>query len=274
MKELQVKKINDKSNTTILLDSITHFQKNPIKILNSSQKNSGKNLIELNFLSKKSGSRLELHPDSKKNRIYNKISEFFSDWEHDRKYYNGEDYLFHSSPEKLIKYQNLLNSQHFTENANCDSQPLKWDLMIFSALGLPLLGIETKVKLQTSANWVTKFYRNLMEFWHPEDLPFFIMAFPDKFYLWRKDQLTPDYSPNYIIDATLFLQPYFTKTGIHPQCIHGESFELMVGSWLANILNVKTSAEDLDISEQWLLESGLYQAISGGELRYDNGVDR
>lgn len=98
------------------------------------------------------------------------------------------------------------------------------------------------------------------------------MVFPDKFYLWTEvdqDQSEPTYTePTYTIDALPILQPYLERARLTAEQISGESLELIVSSWLGEIIHAEHFADNIDPSQQWLLESGLYAALAGGKFEY------
>jgi hypothetical protein len=100
-------------------------------------------------------------------------------------------------------------------------------------------------------------------------IPFFLMAFPDRFYLWTEPEVySSQTEPTYIIDAIPVLKPYFERAGIIPEKIRGDSFELLVASWLSDLINTEKLPEEFNESQRWLIDSELYMAISGENLKY------
>ena len=146
---------------------------------------------------------------------------------------------------------------------------LRWDLLVNNYQGKPILGVEVKAKMNTSSDWAVKFRHNILIDNPVQKIPFFLMAFPDHFYLWTEPDIYSNQSkPNYIIDALSVLKPYFERAGIMPEKIRGDSFELLVASWLSDMINSEQLPEEFDQSQRWLIDSGLYMAISGGNLKY------
>jgi hypothetical protein len=41
-----------------------------------------------------------------------------------------------------------------------------------------------------------------------------------------------------------------------------------VASWLSDMINSEQLPEEFNESQHWLIDSGLYVAISGGDLKY------
>lgn len=144
-----------------------------------------------------------------------------------------------------------------------------WDFLIKNNQDQPILGVEVKTKMNTSSDWVIKFRHNILMDSYVQKIPFFLMAFPDRFYLWTEPGIYSNQSePTYIIDALPVLKPYFERAGIMPEKIRGDSFELLVGSWLSDMINSEQLPEEFNESQYWLIDSGLYVAISGGDLKY------
>jgi hypothetical protein len=148
-------------------------------------------------------------------------------------------------------------------------QDLGWDLVVNNYQGKPILGVQLKTKMNTSSDWVVKFRHNILMDNSVQKIPFFLMAFPDRFYLWTEPDIYSNQSkPTYIIDALPVLKLYFERAGIMPEKIRGDSFELLVASWFSDLIHSEQLPEEFDASQHWLIDSGLYVAISGGDLKY------
>jgi hypothetical protein len=148
-------------------------------------------------------------------------------------------------------------------------QDVGWDLLVNNYQGELILGVQLKTKMNTSSDWAVKFRHNILTDSLAQKIPFFLMAFPDRFYLWTEPDIYSNQSkPTYIIDALPVLKPYFERAGIMPEKIRGDSFELLVASWLSDLIHSEQLPEEFNESQHWLIDSGLYVAISGGDLKY------
>jgi hypothetical protein len=144
-----------------------------------------------------------------------------------------------------------------------------WDLSVNNRAGQLILAVEVKRKTQASAKWAAQLRRNILAHGTFPKTPYFLMAFPDKFYLWTDPDSPLDYSePTYTIDAQPILEPYLKRSGLTADQISGHSLELIISSWLGEIM-YSDQLEDLDNSQQWLMESGLYKALAGGQLEHE-----
>jgi hypothetical protein len=64
-----------------------------------------------------------------------------------------------------------------------------------------------------------------------------LLALPDRLYLWKDISNTPELiEPTYELDATPFFQPYYERANISPDHLSGQSFELIVTSWLNELI--------------------------------------
>ena len=146
---------------------------------------------------------------------------------------------------------------------------LGWDLLVNNYRGKPILGVQLKTKINTSSDWAVKFRHNILMDSYVQKIPFFLMVFPDRFYLCTNPEIySSQIERIYCTDTLSVLKPYFEGAGIIPEKIREDSFELLVASWLSDIINSEKLPEEFDESQRWLIDSGLYTAISGGHLKY------
>jgi hypothetical protein len=130
------------------------------------------------------------------------------------------------------------------------------------------LVVEVKKKQDASLDWATQLRRNILAHGTFPNAPFFLLALPDRFYLWKngvKNQETGD--PTYAIDAKPMLKPYLERAGVDAEQISSQSLEFIIAAWLSELAYKKPN--ELDFSERWLVESGLYDALAGGHLEYE-----
>ncbi|MGL5941158.1 MAG: hypothetical protein ACRC2S_12320 [Waterburya sp.] len=143
-----------------------------------------------------------------------------------------------------------------------------WDLLVDNSNGQPILIVEVKSKTNTSSEWAAKLRRNILAHEILPKVPYFLLVFPDKFYLWVNNtevNLTEE-KPDYTIDANPILQPYFKRIGIQDNHIRQQSLELIIASWLNELIYSEETDEKQ--SQSWLIESGLYDALRGGKVNY------
>lgn len=146
----------------------------------------------------------------------------------------------------------------------------RWDLSVDDRNGQLTLVVEVKRKINVSPKWAAKLRQNILAHGTFPKAPYFLMIFPDKFYLWSNAEAYQDQSePTYTIDASPILQPYFERAGIGAEQVSGASLELIIASWLSEIIHSNQPPENIDDSQQWLIESGLYAALVGGKIEHE-----
>jgi hypothetical protein len=143
-----------------------------------------------------------------------------------------------------------------------------WDLAVYDKDGQLVLVVQVKGKLNASAQWASQLRSNILAHGIYPKAPYFLMVFPDKFYLWTNEDAQLDISePTYALDGRPILKPYLDKAGItQGQKISSQSLVLIVASWLSKIIYSEMPLGETDESERWLVDSGLYAAIAGGSF--------
>ena len=145
-----------------------------------------------------------------------------------------------------------------------------WDLAVYNRDEQLVLVAEVKNKLNATPEWAAQLRRNILAHGVYPNAPYLLVALPDRFYLWTDSCSQSERTePNYAIDARPLLQPYFDQVGVAADQISRQSLELIIASWLGNIVYSDQIPEQLDESERWLTESGLYAAILGGRFEHE-----
>lgn len=145
-----------------------------------------------------------------------------------------------------------------------------WDISIYNRNKQLVLAVEVKAILNTSPEWAAQYRRNIFAHGILPNAPYLLFVFPDKLCLWKNSEITNEKTlPDYSIDAYTILKPYFQRSRVTPEKIRSQSLELIVISWLADIMHLKTASSFLE-SEKWIVESGLFTAISQGKFAIED----
>ena len=141
----------------------------------------------------------------------------------------------------------------------------RWDLTAYNRDSQLVLVVEVKSKLNATPKRTAQLRRDILAHGTFPNAPYFLMAFPDRFFLWKNAGSNHELlEPTYVIDAHPILQPYFEQSGVTAAQVSGQSLELIVASWLSEVIH--KTPDELDDAQQWLIDSGLYDAIAGGSL--------
>lgn len=144
------------------------------------------------------------------------------------------------------------------------------DLAMYDRDDQLVLVVEVKTKLNASSRWAATLRRNILAHGTFPNAKFFLLALPDRFYLWQdNDVQIEEQEPTYSIDPHPLLKSYFDDTGLSAHSISGETFELIVASLLGRLAQLKKSTQENGQVQQWLVESSLLDVISGGHLKHE-----
>lgn len=144
------------------------------------------------------------------------------------------------------------------------------DILAFDKNGQLALIAEVKSKRGTSDEWAAKMRRNMYAHGLLPNAPFFLLALPDKFYLWKNaDRTSEVLEPTQKVDPRPFLQPYYEKSGISADDLTGKSFEHIVTSWLNQVLRAKNPQDLSNGNQEWVIKSGLFDKLAGGRLELE-----
>jgi hypothetical protein len=141
------------------------------------------------------------------------------------------------------------------------------DFVAYDDRGQAVLLVEVKSSHETSEHWAAHFRRNMLAHGTLPVARFFLIATPERMYFWRQDEPgSKEDPPQFIMDATKELKPYFEKFGQTPEKASGQTLELIVFSWLNDIAESGKSRAGQDASLRWLSESGLLEALGRARI--------
>ena len=96
----------------------------------------------------------------------------------------------------------------------------QWDIEVYDRDAQLVLAAEVKSKTNASPEWAIQLRRNILAHGIYPNPPYFLMAFPDKFFLWSKaaSEMQND-EPDYVVDARPILQPYLRRVQIESETV-------------------------------------------------------
>ncbi len=149
---------------------------------------------------------------------------------------------------------------------------MKADLIAYDKDGQLAVIIEIKNRIGTSKEWATRMRRNIYAHGSWPKTPYFLLALPDRFYLWRNAGNAPErIEPDYEVDSGRLLGPYYEKSGLSPTDLSHDGFELLVTSWLNQVMQDGASSL-VQQNRDWLVDSGLFESIKKGHLVSEAGA--
>jgi hypothetical protein len=141
------------------------------------------------------------------------------------------------------------------------------DFIAYSNNGEPLLLVEVKGQRPTSESWAARFRQNLMAQGSLPHAPFFLIATPERMYFWRQnDSGGKEELPQFTVDASSVLKPYFEKFKQTPEKATGSALEMILFTWLVDLSRSSKGHAKEDSSVKWLSDSGLLDALSDARI--------
>jgi hypothetical protein len=119
----------------------------------------------------------------------------------------------------------------------------KPEFVVYDRDGQRVAIVDVRTRRGTSTDWATQLRRNLQEFepvvWRA---PFFLIATPDRIYLWKDAWREPGpeskpLPPDLELDGVEVFGPYLEKTRSKLEDLSGPGFELVVMSWLQDLVH-------------------------------------
>jgi hypothetical protein len=147
------------------------------------------------------------------------------------------------------------------------------DVFAYDKQGKLALIVEAKGRTHTSSDWAIKMRRNILAHGLMPFSQYFMLALPDKLYLWKNIDNNIDLiEPTYETNSEPLFHGYFKKANLNPEDIGGRSFELIVTSWINELVNLGI-ADELPLEQRKLLvDSGLVAALKGGSIAIEQRI--
>jgi len=129
------------------------------------------------------------------------------------------------------------------------------------------LVVEVKSKRGASAEWAALMRRNLLVHGVIPNAPFFLLVTPDRLFLWKDGRNTQDVAPpDYEVESATMLASYIERLDIPLAELSEPSLELLVTSWLHDLIDFDLSRDGTGPAYHWLFDSGLNEAIKNGSV--------
>ena len=136
------------------------------------------------------------------------------------------------------------------------------DIAAYDNHGRAVLLVEVKSTRDTSKVWAARFRKNILAHGTLPSAPFFLIATPEHMYFWRQDNgIQEEAPPQFTIDATRELKPYFERSSLSPEKTSGQALVLIVFNWLNDIAALEMTGDKQNSSLRWLSESGLLDEL-------------
>ena len=145
---------------------------------------------------------------------------------------------------------------------------MRIDLAVYDRFQNLILAVEAKKNFGVSEKWAAQTRRNLVVHGFYPLQVYFLLATPEKFFLWMPDRNTlEETTPNFVEDAEKQLEPHLAELGFNIKEIDGYVFEQVIAHWLK--YDVMYPIKNVG-RPKWLSESGLSEKILRGNLSLES----
>jgi hypothetical protein len=144
------------------------------------------------------------------------------------------------------------------------------DFMIYDRNGHPSVAVEVRRKLGTTRRWAAEFHRNLLAHGNGGSVDYFTIVTPDRLYVWDEADdaaATPD--PTFEMSAEPAFGRYFRGTGLSPESIDGQAFEMIVAEWLRDLVNPYEPSNGARAATELTPLAGLVDRVRGGRVEQE-----
>jgi hypothetical protein len=139
------------------------------------------------------------------------------------------------------------------------------DVAVFDESGNLQLVVEAKyIKPdEDTSRRAVQIRRNLLAHSGIPDSPFFLIVFPDHFYLWKKGLPDAyDRQADYSVGTEIFFKSFADNWKQSFEPMSGIEFERLVSEWIKDL----SHSSDTSKIPEWAQASGLYDAIKNGSV--------
>lgn len=143
------------------------------------------------------------------------------------------------------------------------------DFVVHSREGGIALLVEAKGKRGASAQWAAELRRNMLAHGELPRSEYFLVAVPDRLYLWRGAGAS-DRLPDHNGPASAVFSPYLSQDGPEIGTLSEWGLELVVSSWLHDLTGGSLRPGTRDA--RWLHDSGLLDSLRGGRVAAEVSV--
>lgn len=148
---------------------------------------------------------------------------------------------------------------------------MQLDFSIYDQDGNLAAVAEAKKKPGITRTWATNWARNFLAHGRLASPAYLLLVTPEHVYLWKRPAESGLMDPTYILDSKVLLRSYLAKPEADPERISAQAFELLVESWLYDLIRPVGSSPTDDEAEP-LVESGFLEAVKQGRIESNQPV--
>ena len=144
------------------------------------------------------------------------------------------------------------------------------DLAVYNSRGELKAVIDVKGRYGKTGEWATHTRRNMAAHGHVPDVDYFIIATPERLFLWKESGAEPGLvPPTYEADIRAELAPYYEDTHLDINKISGPALEMLIQTWLTDMIWPDVFGYKHQSPPNWVNESGLLNAVENGRIEFE-----
>ena len=141
------------------------------------------------------------------------------------------------------------------------------DILVYGPDERLRLVVEVKNILGVSAEWAAQLRRNLLMHETLPNAPFFLIVTAEHLFVWKnKKTLVEPEMPDYEINTAEVFASYIDRFRISLVELSEPSLELVVISWIHDLIDSDFSHQTTHFEHNWVVDSGLYEALKHGSV--------
>lgn len=141
------------------------------------------------------------------------------------------------------------------------------DMAISDAQGNTAVLVEAKGRTPTDKAWAVGMRRNLFAHGGPNPASYFVLVAADRTYFWMNGAADDqDRPPDVIVDTDEILRPYLERARFKAEEISEFSLELIVRSWLSELIAGQGIDRIPDPQRQALAGGRFFESIRNGHI--------
>lgn len=147
------------------------------------------------------------------------------------------------------------------------------DLAVYNSKGELKIVVEIKGRYDTTSEWAAHTRRNMAAHGNLSDVDYFIIATPDRLYMWKNSGIDPVLiPPTYEADMHSELAPYYKDSHLDKNDISAFALELLIQTWLRDIIWSDLFSYKHRSTPNWISDSGLLDAAEKGRIEFEAAV--
>ena len=140
------------------------------------------------------------------------------------------------------------------------------DFVVYAPDDSICLVVEAKSTQHDNEIWAAELRRNLVMHGVVPPAPYFLLALPQHFYLWKDASTSEAVLPDYQVATEAVLPLYLRDFSVPLDEFSADNWDFLVAAWLDDLIDRPLRPELPMPARHLLVDSGLYDAVRNGSV--------